>query len=650
MSTQISRRRGTSSQHTSFVGAEGELTIDTDKNTVIVHDGSTPGGHPLPTLDGAETLTNKTLGAGSTIGSGGVVMTGGGSLDDYTGFATRAAFISWQSGKTPAVGTVIYAAGLGYVYLGGSGGVTSATAWHPLRPVNPKHFGAVGDWNGTTGTDDLAAFTAMATWMNANGCGKCQLTAAHLVSGPVVFASQFGVEIETVGGFAAQIVGSHTSGPVLHVKKSWFKCDGVTIDATAARAAAAYSAINAGILIADVTWDNLGAGGGASGALCEIRRNIARNQPGPGILTLGGGGAFEGNDCSSNKGHGIWADNGVGVGVSMPGFPGWTRIIRNRAQNNGGHGIAVGNDGSVGSSPMYRMEVLNNDVNDNATDAAVRYTQHQIYIVGEQVETAVNVCKGAGPGMYIAGRNQHHLDNRFVGTDGEAYEIGDIAGFGSAGITIDGLRVIIPVAALNPAVKIASSLSVSRGLVIKDGHGTDITKLVADADRAKVSEYLFKDDHDFRGTLRVGGVSIVPATEGTFTPTFSFATPGDLAVTYVSQVGYYKKFEGFAFIQLFLQFTLTHSTASGVAVVIVPGLSFSFDADAGDRSPVSIADLNRCTFLAGQLQAMARVNSSGSFRLQFAVSAGAAADSAPANFPSGTANASIALSGWVKLA
>ncbi len=31
--------------------------------------------------------------------------------------------------------------------------------------------------------------------MNANGCGKCQLTAAHLGSGPVVFASQFGVEI-----------------------------------------------------------------------------------------------------------------------------------------------------------------------------------------------------------------------------------------------------------------------------------------------------------------------------------------------------------------------------------------------------------------------------------------------------------------------
>jgi len=47
MATAIQRRRGTSSQHSSFTGLAGEITIDTTNNTVIVHDGSTAGGHRL---------------------------------------------------------------------------------------------------------------------------------------------------------------------------------------------------------------------------------------------------------------------------------------------------------------------------------------------------------------------------------------------------------------------------------------------------------------------------------------------------------------------------------------------------------------------------------------------------------------------------
>lgn len=50
MSThELKRRRGTTEEHKYFRGAMGELTVDTDKNTVVVHDGSTYGGHPLVT-------------------------------------------------------------------------------------------------------------------------------------------------------------------------------------------------------------------------------------------------------------------------------------------------------------------------------------------------------------------------------------------------------------------------------------------------------------------------------------------------------------------------------------------------------------------------------------------------------------------------
>lgn len=47
MSTAVKRRRGTTAQHAAFTGQLGELTVDTDKDTVVVHDGVTAGGHPL---------------------------------------------------------------------------------------------------------------------------------------------------------------------------------------------------------------------------------------------------------------------------------------------------------------------------------------------------------------------------------------------------------------------------------------------------------------------------------------------------------------------------------------------------------------------------------------------------------------------------
>ena len=47
MSKAIQRRRGTTAEHADFTGLVGELTVDTTKNTVVVHDGVTAGGHPL---------------------------------------------------------------------------------------------------------------------------------------------------------------------------------------------------------------------------------------------------------------------------------------------------------------------------------------------------------------------------------------------------------------------------------------------------------------------------------------------------------------------------------------------------------------------------------------------------------------------------
>ncbi len=51
MSIQVKRRGGTTAAHTAFVGAEREITVDTDKYTAIIHDGETLGGFPLARED-----------------------------------------------------------------------------------------------------------------------------------------------------------------------------------------------------------------------------------------------------------------------------------------------------------------------------------------------------------------------------------------------------------------------------------------------------------------------------------------------------------------------------------------------------------------------------------------------------------------------
>lgn len=44
---RVRLRKGTESQHASFAGAGAEVTVDTTKNTLRVHDGSTVGGFEI---------------------------------------------------------------------------------------------------------------------------------------------------------------------------------------------------------------------------------------------------------------------------------------------------------------------------------------------------------------------------------------------------------------------------------------------------------------------------------------------------------------------------------------------------------------------------------------------------------------------------
>jgi len=61
MPTVVQFRRGTTTQNNAFTGAVGELSIDTQLDTIRVHDGSTAGGFELVQKAATQTLTNKTI-------------------------------------------------------------------------------------------------------------------------------------------------------------------------------------------------------------------------------------------------------------------------------------------------------------------------------------------------------------------------------------------------------------------------------------------------------------------------------------------------------------------------------------------------------------------------------------------------------------
>jgi len=61
MPTVLQFRRGTTSQNDSFTGTLSELSVDTQLDTLRLHDGSTAGGFEITQNAAAQTLTNKTL-------------------------------------------------------------------------------------------------------------------------------------------------------------------------------------------------------------------------------------------------------------------------------------------------------------------------------------------------------------------------------------------------------------------------------------------------------------------------------------------------------------------------------------------------------------------------------------------------------------
>ena len=101
MTKQVQRRRGTSTQHTSFTGAEGEISVNTTNKSIHVHDGTTAGGVEAARADLAnvsDTSLNNAL-SGNTLASLTITSAdiNGGTIDGTTIGGTSPAAVTTTS-------------------------------------------------------------------------------------------------------------------------------------------------------------------------------------------------------------------------------------------------------------------------------------------------------------------------------------------------------------------------------------------------------------------------------------------------------------------------------------------------------------------------------------------------------------------------
>lgn len=134
MAGQLKLRRGTTSQLANYIGSEGELTYDTEKKQLRVHDGITVGGKVIddPTRDVTSQVSasTETVAGKAKIATTAIAQAGVNDTDFITAKKLRDAFESpllglnqkWVNKTTLRVANTSYQNNTGKnLYFAGSG-------------------------------------------------------------------------------------------------------------------------------------------------------------------------------------------------------------------------------------------------------------------------------------------------------------------------------------------------------------------------------------------------------------------------------------------------------------------------------------------------------------------------------------------------
>jgi hypothetical protein len=198
MATQVQWRGGSTAEHATFTGAAREVTVDTQKQTLVVHDGSTVGGAPLqkqyPPLGSAAAPTFTFSGDTNT----GIYSPGADQVAVSTG-GTGRLFVDASGNIKVSTGEISQTSAGGYIRL--DGGTGSGNGANVL--VFGESHGAA------PGRVALSAVGVGAITASTGGAERLRITSAGLVG---IGSSTPQLSIGAVGGSVLHIAGAGTTG------------------------------------------------------------------------------------------------------------------------------------------------------------------------------------------------------------------------------------------------------------------------------------------------------------------------------------------------------------------------------------------------------------------------------------------------------
>lgn len=343
------------------------------------------------------------------------------TVDDPKTYATVAAFAAdvtagytAPDGATVWIGLLAVAAPIGFASDSSASVTGLPVGWVPFGEITDVHFGAVPDYNDTsdTGTDNLTAITNAMAYAATLGAyvwitGPCLVS--DTVSPPdgcrgLKATRPVGSSLDQVGGPAypsgfqigSALIGSHTTGPVVHLQYSDQYVHDVELGATSTRQAAAIAStggtVNCGLLIAppDTGSPNMTRSG--------YDNVMARNQPADGFVTCGEMAVIElarGSAINCGR-HGHVIDNGEMIGRTLKARPGIIDLKHARGINLGGHELVIGHPDALADQP-YRVIVDMYEGFRCGNTPATLYESSASFILGEQI-TIINTAFSATSG------------------------------------------------------------------------------------------------------------------------------------------------------------------------------------------------------------------------------------------------------------